>query len=110
LRYTCWTRGITRAIEEAAMTEKTEPVRHPVVGYDAHGRPKTFQLREGEKLPEGYSDAPPAHAHPNVPKDSPEALESAAGAPREEEGGEKTESKATPPGGARPHGQQGRQR
>jgi len=29
---------------------------------------KVFDLREGEKLPPGWSDAPPPGMHPNVPK------------------------------------------
>ena len=28
---------------------------------------KVFDLREGEKLPPGWSDAPPPGMHPNVP-------------------------------------------
>lgn len=38
-----------------------------VCGYDAQGCARTFNLVKGEKLPEGWSDAPPAGTHPNDP-------------------------------------------
>jgi hypothetical protein len=50
-------------IEEAEMSEK----RFQAWGY-RRGEAKIFDLREGETLPEGWSDSPPPGEHPNVPK------------------------------------------
>ena len=36
----------------------------PTVGYDKHGRPRTFALAPGAKLPNGWADRPPAGTHP----------------------------------------------
>lgn len=37
----------------------------PTVGYNAKGEPKTFELKQGEKLPAGWSDTPPKGTHPH---------------------------------------------
>lgn len=39
-----------------------------VCGYDAAGNARTFNLLKGEKLPDGWADAPPEGTHPNDPK------------------------------------------
>jgi len=54
------------------MSEK----KFPTWGY-RRGEAKIFDLGEGEKLPPGWSDAPPPGTHPNVPK-------GAASEPKEE--------------------------
>lgn len=34
------------------------------VGYDRKGAPRMFNLKPGEKLPEGWADRPPPGTHP----------------------------------------------
>lgn len=36
----------------------------PTVGYDKQGRPRTFALKPGDKLPNGWADRPPKGTHP----------------------------------------------
>lgn len=50
------------------MAEEKRPETRAVTGYDRAGNAKIFDLRPGQKLPEGWVDAPPPGTHPNDPK------------------------------------------
>jgi len=47
------------------MEEKMEQKIFPTWGYKSDGSAQIFDLKEGEKLPEGWADQPEPWNHPN---------------------------------------------
>jgi hypothetical protein len=50
----------------------------PIWGYKSDGTAKIFDLKEGENLPEGWSDRPEPWHHPNTAHLYPKPVEQAA--------------------------------
>lgn len=50
---------------EERSVPRDAPKTTPTMGYKPGGRSQVFQLKEGEKLPEGWQSKPPAGEHPH---------------------------------------------